>query len=183
MTDGKLVSPDFRRLEAVIEKGMRTFVDVGRALMDIRDKRMYRELDFSSFDDYTRERWGWSRVRAHQLIDAAKVSDAVLTMVNTAPASERQARELARADDPITVWAEVVENHEPAEITAAVIREHVQARSENHTPPVVEIVVEPLVMVDPRIEPWRHEFRGAIHRALALGATTDNLRDLIDEEA
>jgi hypothetical protein len=78
----------FVELEQVIEQGLQTFVDVGRALMEIRDSRFYRET-FDSFEEYTQNRWGISRQRAHQLVDAAAVS----TVVDVA--NERQARELA----------------------------------------------------------------------------------------
>ena len=50
-------------LETVIESGIRTFVDVGRALLEIRDSRLYRE-SYPTFDEYCRERWGFGRIRA-----------------------------------------------------------------------------------------------------------------------
>ena len=89
--------------EQVIERGLGTFVEVGEALLEIRDSRLYRE-SHRTFEDYCRERWGMSRVRAHQLIDGADVV-ALLTTVNTpTPASERVARELAPlADEPETL--------------------------------------------------------------------------------
>lgn len=75
----------------VIESWLRTFVEVGEALMEIRDARLYRE-GFGSFEDYCRERWSFSRVQAHRLIEASEVA-AVLPMGNTT--NERQMRELA----------------------------------------------------------------------------------------
>ena len=44
--------------EQVIEKGLKTFVDVGNALLAIRDKRLYRQ-GFGTFEDYCKDRWGW----------------------------------------------------------------------------------------------------------------------------
>jgi hypothetical protein len=87
--------PERRRLvelEAVIERGVKTFVEVGEALMEIRDGRLYRETH-SSFESYLRERWNISRPRGYQLIDAAKLS----TTVDTPPGNEWQARELRAA--------------------------------------------------------------------------------------
>lgn len=47
-----------------------------------------------------RERWGFSRVRAHQLIGAAETVTGLLTTVNTPmPGSERQARALGADSD------------------------------------------------------------------------------------
>jgi hypothetical protein len=62
-----------------------TFVEVGHALLEIRENRLYRD-GFTTFDDYCRDRWGFERTRAHRLIEAARVADAVLPMGNI-PAS------------------------------------------------------------------------------------------------
>jgi hypothetical protein len=72
-----------RELEATIEAGVRTFVDVGLALLEIRDTRLYR-ASYPTFDAYCRERWAFSRVRAHQLIEGAEVAG-LLTVVNSVP--------------------------------------------------------------------------------------------------
>lgn len=74
-------------LEAVIARGLQTFVEVGAALLEIRESRLYRETH-ASFGAYLEDRWQMSRQRGYQLIDAAEVS----TVVDVA--SERQAREL-----------------------------------------------------------------------------------------
>ena len=58
-------------LEGVIEAGLQTFYDVGGALMEIREGRLYRQTH-RSFEAYTKERWGMGKSRAHQLIEAAK---------------------------------------------------------------------------------------------------------------
>ena len=39
------------------ERGKQTFVDVGMALMDIRERRGYR-FQHGTFEEYLRERWG-----------------------------------------------------------------------------------------------------------------------------
>jgi hypothetical protein len=80
-------------LEAVIERGVQTFIEVGKALTEIRDSRLYKQT-YNSFETYCKERWGFSRARGYQLIDAAKLS----TTVDTPPANERQARALRSAD-------------------------------------------------------------------------------------
>lgn len=75
-------------LEDRIERGLETFVDVGLALMEIRDRRLYRETH-DRFEDYCRERWGFSRSYAHRVIEASEVAE-MLPIGN-----EAQARELA----------------------------------------------------------------------------------------
>jgi hypothetical protein len=64
--------------EAVIEAGLTTFVEVGEALLHIRDNRLYRQ-GHRTFEVYCRERWGFSKVRATQLITAAETVTAVTT--------------------------------------------------------------------------------------------------------
>ena len=52
------------RHEQVIERGLATFVEVGEALSEIRDARLYRE-SHTTFEAYCRERWGFTDRRAH----------------------------------------------------------------------------------------------------------------------
>lgn len=80
-------------LEATIEKGLTTFVDVGLALLEIRNERLYKE-SHSDFDSYCRERWGWDRTYAHRHIEAARVAS--MLPIGNSPANEAQARELSR---------------------------------------------------------------------------------------
>jgi hypothetical protein len=87
-------SRTLQQLEAVIESGLRTFVEVGVALMEIRERRLYREQGFTTFEDYCLERWKMSRPRAYQLMEAAYVVGNLSTIVDK-PKNEAQARELA----------------------------------------------------------------------------------------
>lgn len=80
--------------EAIIERGMKTFVQVGEALAAIRDARLYRE-SHDTFEAYCKERWGMSSSRARRLIDGADVAKSV--PVGTL-SSERQARELSKVE-------------------------------------------------------------------------------------
>jgi hypothetical protein len=63
----------FAELELVIDRGLRTFIEVGDALREIRDSRLYRETG-GTFEEYVKARWGWSRRRAYQLIAGADVA-------------------------------------------------------------------------------------------------------------
>lgn len=58
------------QLEKTIHAGKQTFVEVGLALMTIRDERLY-ERDYSTFEGYCQGRWGWGVRRAQQLTKAA----------------------------------------------------------------------------------------------------------------
>lgn len=62
-----------QEIDAAIEDGARAFVRLGNALAQIRDERHYKEAGYTRFEDYTQEKWEFTRVRAYQLIDAARV--------------------------------------------------------------------------------------------------------------
>lgn len=81
-------------LETVIERGLQTFVEVGRALGEICNRRLYREQGFDTFEDYCRERWGMERRTAYSYIESAEVAENVHLSAQSAP-SLTQARELA----------------------------------------------------------------------------------------
>jgi hypothetical protein len=70
-------------------------VEVGKALLEIRDQRLYRQ-QHRTFEDYCRERWKWTRQRGYQLMQAASVARNLSTIVDTSAQNEAQARELTR---------------------------------------------------------------------------------------
>ena len=96
-------------LERKIETGMTTFVEVGNALMEIRDSKLYR-VEYKTFEAYCREKWGMSRVQAHRLIGASEVSK-MLPIGNKLPQTETQARPLTKlpAKKQPEAWAKAVE--------------------------------------------------------------------------
>lgn len=129
-------------LEAVIERGMETFVEVGSALLTIRDDRLYRETH-GTFEDYCRGRWGLSRTRSYELIDAARVAIEMSGMPDIAPpANARQATELARIPDPETradVWHRAVEELGES-VTAADVRRIATEYRPQPDPPLLAVV-------------------------------------------
>ncbi len=114
--------------EAVIDRGLNTFVEVGNALYAIREKRLYRG-EYGTFEDYCRNRWGMGRDYADRMITAASVVPTIVSKGMPAPANEGQARELSRVPEPerATVWAETVERTE-GKPTAAAVRETYEQR-------------------------------------------------------
>jgi hypothetical protein len=115
-------------LERVIERGQQTFVEVGMALLEIRDSRLYR-ASHGTFEDYCRERWGWTHRHANRVIEASEVAGLVGP---TGPSVEAQARELAplrdQPDAMREVWASVVARAEATDepVTAPLIRNGVR---------------------------------------------------------
>jgi len=112
-------------LEKVINRGKKSFIEVGMALAEIRDLRLYR-LTFKTFEGYCREKWGWGRQRAYELIAASEAArllpEAVNQNVIHGLQNERQARVIARI--PKAVRAEVLEAViEAGPVTARAIHE------------------------------------------------------------
>jgi hypothetical protein len=120
---------ELQAYEATIADGLQTFVDVGEALLAIRDKRLYRE-SHKAFEDYCRQRWGFNRQRASQLIQAADVSKILDSAGLPAPANDAQARELAPLrDEPERLqeaWLSAIEQTD-GKPTATAVREAVTA--------------------------------------------------------
>lgn len=115
--------------EQRIERGLKTFIDVGQALAEIRDSRLYKGTH-DTFEDYCRDRWGFSRQRAQQFTAAAELAT---TMVDTGlpePTNERQTRALAAVPEPerAEVWREANERTD-GKPTAKIVREIAEERA------------------------------------------------------
>lgn len=67
----------FAELEALIERGLVTFIEVGRALIEIREFKLYLLAGFPTFPAYTQRRWGLSRGAAYKTVYAVRVVDAL----------------------------------------------------------------------------------------------------------
>jgi hypothetical protein len=109
--------------ERVIAEGIQTFVEVGRALLVIRDQQLYRQT-YATFEAYCRERWDLSRTYAYQLIGASEVVDHVAAVSDVVPTNEAQARPLASLppEQQVEVWQEAVETAPPSGITATHVK-------------------------------------------------------------
>lgn len=83
--------------EKTISRGLHTFIEVGEALQQIRDKRLYR-TEFESFEGYCRLKWGMGRQYAYRLIGGAEVAGNLVSSIgDTAlPSREAHTRELSK---------------------------------------------------------------------------------------
>jgi hypothetical protein len=89
----KLETDRLADLEVVINRGKKSFIEVGNALEEIRDERLYR-VDYATFDEYCKEKWGWTARRSNQLIDSADAAMGTIVPIQ----NEGQARELAKVE-------------------------------------------------------------------------------------
>lgn len=124
---------DFARLDGAIAKGLATFVEVGRALLEIRDRKLYRE-NYVTFEQYCEQRHQLTKSYAWRLIESAEVVEDLKKVANwqqaqpILPANEGQCRELLCVPDDALpeVWQEVCVHAERdgVPITAKLIRQH-----------------------------------------------------------
>lgn len=101
---------ELARHEAIIERGLETFIEVGNALLAIRDGELYKAAGWSTFEDYCRERWGLKRLRAYELMRAATVVGNLLEISNIVPSRESQAAalEVLEPEQQREAWQEAV---------------------------------------------------------------------------
>lgn len=123
---------DFTRLDTVVSRGLASFVEVGRALQEIQQRKLYR-AQYKTFESYVKQRHELSSRRAYQLIDAAGTVSQLENVKNFSqvPSTESHAKELSTVpeDDLPEVWSGIVERSETegVPITARLIREHTEA--------------------------------------------------------
>jgi hypothetical protein len=99
-------------LEQTIKQGLDTFVEVGEALLEIRDSRLYR-IEHGTFEEYCKGKWGMSIRHADRLMIGAKAVDAIKQSgpIGLVPQAESQARPLTklRPEDQPKAWQKAVE--------------------------------------------------------------------------
>jgi len=121
-TLNKSEKQEFRKCEAVIRRGVKTFVEVGTALKRIQEGQLYRE-SHTTFDEYCKDRWEMSRAHAYRLIESAKVVEDVAP-TGSAPKNESQARPLSRlrsAQARQEAWKEAEGSSGSGEVTAKAV--------------------------------------------------------------
>lgn len=176
------MSPMERRhlgaLERRIANGLQTFREVGSALLEIRDQRLYRETH-TSFEAYAAERWSLSRARAYQLIDSASVVRVLGDPDELR--NEAQARELVSLEpkEAQAVWVRVTEVAEQQDrpVTASLIRkvkaQVIEPEREQAVPEVsmTERLVQDIARVGNTFQRWKEAKTTAAEKRRVTAAT------------
>lgn len=128
LTDGERA--DLVTHEITIERGQDVFFAVGLALLDIRERRLYRD-DYDTFEAYCQQRWDFGRHYAYRLMSAAVIVENLLPIGNK-PDNEAQARELVglEPDEQRIVWQVVTETAPGRHVTAAHVKSVVEVLRE-----------------------------------------------------
>ena len=131
-----------RECEDKIDSSLRSFVDIGDALLEIRESRLYRD-EHTTFERYCQERWNITKSRANQLISASRLVENLENedANGVLPSSESVARELQRADADRQhdVWSQAVSSaprgaNNEAVVTARHVRETIEQLTTGTTP-------------------------------------------------
>lgn len=118
--------------ERRIANGIEAFRDVVFALKEVRDGRLYRHAH-ATFEDYCQSRWGFTRRRGYQLIEAAEAIASLPTECEQLFTNEGQARELAKVEPERR--AEVVQKAaDGGKLTAEAIRKAAKEPEPEETP-------------------------------------------------
>ena len=115
---------ELKNLESVINRNLQSFYEVGRALMTIRDRELYKLKNgglYQTFEAYCKGTWNFNSSRARQFISATKISDNLKSVTTVTPISERQTRPLAKLEpeQQKEAWQKAVETAPDGKVTAA----------------------------------------------------------------
>ena len=94
-----------KQLETTITKGSKAFIEVGLALAEIRDSKLYR-VHFSTFEKYCEVKWNWSKQHVYRLIECAPVAESNPRVTNYKQASELAKVDPAKRDEVIEAASE-----------------------------------------------------------------------------
>ncbi len=108
---------DFARLDEVVRRGVRAFIECGKALAEIHDRELWRLVPGATWEGYCRDVVGMSKPHAHRLVEASRIAielTASLPIGNDAtfPVSESQVRPLGKLKTPearMKAWERSVE--------------------------------------------------------------------------
>lgn len=138
--------------EGIIERGLSVFYEVGNALTQIRDFRLYR-LTHATFEEYCQERWGMVASRARQLISSAEVVSNLKSVTTvTLPANEAQTRPLARLEpeQQVQVYLEASATAPGGKLTST----HIEQVANVRFPPVEPAPMRIAPMLTSKSEEW-----------------------------
>ncbi|MHC5747036.1 MAG: hypothetical protein ACYTXT_35175 [Nostoc sp.] len=109
----------------------RAFFEAGKALMELRDRKLYRSTH-KTFEEYCRERFGHSRRQSYLLMDAAVVFDNLVEICDQIdhklPIAEGQVRPMTKLEpqEQQEAWLKAVELADGKVPTGKIVKDVVQ---------------------------------------------------------
>lgn len=113
-------------LETVIRSGWQTFLEVGDALAQVRDRKLYRDK-YNSIEEYCQQEMGFSRPYAYNLMNSAEVSQQLSSIedIGVKPVNEAQCRELISVpeDKRVAAWRGALKLAGGKPVTAKIVHQ------------------------------------------------------------
>jgi N6-adenosine-specific RNA methylase IME4 len=157
----KVLTNQLEHLEDIVERGLSTFVEVGKALAEIRDRLLYREAGYETWEAYTKQRWGLSSRHANRTIEAWRITELLGPVgPNSAPMNEWLVRPLEASglsdEQKVAAWEAAVETaeQEGEPVQERHVRFAVDHLYETRTPPLPNGKWQ-VLLADP---PWQYDF-------------------------
>jgi len=118
------------QLEKVIATGLETFVTVGNALLEIRDKRLYKSTH-KTFEEYCKQRWEMGKAYVYRIINATEFVEN-LSPTGDKNIPERQIRPILTLpkEEQADAWEQAVRTAPNGKVTT----KHVEAIVETRKP-------------------------------------------------
>ncbi len=171
-----------QELESIVENGLQIFYEVGKALDEIREQKLYRETH-KSFEAYCREKWAIARRTADQFIGAARVIENLSAIARKIPTKENQVRPLAGLSPELQleIWQEALELSPNCMPTGAAVQRLVDQRfpslGSGRSPKDSDSELEKLRSDNKRLrDEIRQQNRDRDRRAAAVALEMEQLR-------
>jgi len=118
-----------QELESIVEHGLQIFYEVGKALDEIREQKLYRETH-KTFEAYCLDNWGLGRRTADRFIAAAQVIENLRPIGLKIPTKENQLRPLTGLPPELQleIWQEALESSPNGMPTGAAVKRLVEDR-------------------------------------------------------
>jgi len=117
-------------LESVISRNQGLFFEIGKALFEIKEARLYKITLFENFETYTKARWDMGRSHAYRLIDAYLVISNLSPIGEDLPENESQVRPLVplKPLEQREIWKSFLNSG--TEMTAQNLKKFIAARKQ-----------------------------------------------------
>ena len=113
----QLVKDDYKKFNRTVREGITFFVNVGNALAQIRDRKLFKVGGYTTFEDYCQSEHSFSSNRGRRMIAAAAIGEKF--ELN----NERQARELAKVPEEDRDVVIKMAKDRQADVTSSMIQD------------------------------------------------------------
>ena len=160
--------------EKTIRQGWQSFVEVGEALVKIRDKQLFRGR-YERFEEYYRAEWQYQKSQVYRLMEAAKVVRVLSPIGENSsqklplPTCEAQVRSLIglKEAEIKSIWQRATTEAKGKRITARLVQKQVRAIA-----PSIKKTDKPRK---------KHQTQGDPDRLTAIEKALDQLVGMVDQ--